>query len=86
MIYCLLATCPVDHRQLWAVLRAEQDPNGDVGHPGGASPDVCRPADHQAGVQGNPAESQNHRRRPGPHGNTRTPNLQGRRQNVYGTL
>ena len=51
----------VDHRQLWSVIRAVQDSDGHVGNIRRSSADVCGPEDHQAGLQSNPQEQENHR-------------------------
>ena len=45
---------PVDHRQLRSVLRAVQDPDGDVGNIRCPSPHVGGPENHQARLQSNP--------------------------------
>ena len=67
----------VDHRQLRPELRAEQDPDGDVGHLRRAAPHVRRPEDAQAGLQGHPAEQEDHPGQPGHSRHPGTQDLQG---------
>jgi hypothetical protein len=73
----------VDHRQLRSELRAEQDPDGDLGDSGGASADVGRLANHEARVQGDLAEQEDNSSRPGPVGHPRKAHIQGERQTNY---
>ena len=51
---------PVNHRQLWSVLRAVQDSDGDVGNICRPSSDVRGPEDHQARLQSNPQKQENY--------------------------
>lgn len=69
---------PVDHRQLWSIIRAEQDSVRDMGDSGGAAPHECRPANYPAGIQGDSAKQEDHRRRPGPARHPRQEDIQGK--------
>ncbi len=68
----------VDHWQLRSELRAEQDSDGHVGHLRGAAPNVRRPEDHQARVQGHPAKQEDHRGQPGQARHTGQEDIQGK--------
>ena len=74
---------PVDRRQLRTELRAEQDPDGHVGSLRGAAAHVRRPEDHQARVQSNPHQQEDHLSQPRQAWNPRKKNLQGTNETLH---